>query len=124
MFYHATKLKFLKNIQKNGLLIENSKSTQKAVYLSDCSSTASNYSYQDDEKWILLTIDSKLLDSNQFSPDDYELKDYMRSIEDEDLSEYLSWEEVPWELSIEKCNQVAYLKNIPFHFIKDISIIG
>lgn len=108
ILYHACREKDLKKIIKEGLNPNNSKSSQAAIYLADCADVASNYSCQDDEKWILLKTELKYLNTDKCQPDDYELTEYMESMNDPDLSSFFSWEDVPWELSLKKCNQIAY----------------
>lgn len=119
MYYHATRKRSLENIKRHGLLTSKSKSNTKGVYLSDCGFSASNYSCQDDEKWVLLHIEPQLIDENKLSPDDYELIDAMRS-GNEDLVDYSHWSEVPWQTSLQVCNQVSYLGDIPWKAISRV----
>ena len=64
------------------------------------------------------------MDMSKFTSDDYELQDFLNDggwgNEDEIIEEYSSWDEVPFELSLEWVNQVQYHKFIPIENIKII----
>ena len=127
--YHLTSLDKFENIQKDGgLKPEFSKQSkgEKGIYLTDDINVAKNYSgfYGDDTKLVLLKVSTNGLDLTKFSSDDYELQDFLNDggwgNNDERISEYNNWYDVPWELSLEWVNQVQYHNIIP---IKNIQVL-
>ena len=127
--YHLTSEKIFENIKKEGgLNPEYSKQSkgEKGIYLTDDKSVAENYAgfFDAGEKLVLLKISTKNMDLTKFSSDDYELQDFLDDggwgNEDERIEEYSSWDEVPFELSLEWVNQVQYHKFIPIENIKII----
>ena len=115
--YHLTSLEKFQNIKKEGgLKPEFSKQSkgEKGIYLTDDISVAKNYSgfYDTDTKLVLLKISTVGMDLNKFSSDDYELQDFLNDggwgNNDERISDFDKWYEVPWELSLEWVNQVQY----------------
>jgi len=115
--YHLTSLEKFQNIKKEGgLKPEFSKQSkgEKGIYLTDDISVAKNYSsfYETDTKLVLLKISTIGMDLNKFSSDDYELQDFLNhdgwGNNDERISDFDKWYEVPWELSLEWVNQVQY----------------
>lgn len=120
--YHLTSLEKFKNIQKDGgLKPEYSKQSkgEKGIYLTDDISVAKNYSgfYDDGTELVLLKISTNGMDLSKFSPDDYELQDFLNDggwgNNDERIGEYDKWYDVPWELSLDWVNQVQYHNMIP-----------
>ena len=127
--YHLTSEKIFENIKKEGgLNPEYSKQSkgEKGIYLTDDKSVAENYAgfFDAGEKLILLKISTDDMDMSKFTSDDYELQDFLNDggwgNEDERIEEYSSWDEVPFELSLEWVNQIQYHKFIP---IENIEII-
>ncbi len=127
--YHLTSEKIFENIKKEGgLNPEYSKQSkgEKGIYLTDDKSVAENYAgfFDAGEKLILLKISTDDMDMSKFTSDDYELQDFLNDggwgNEDERIEEYSSWDEVPFELSLEWVNQIQYHKFIP---IQNIEII-
>ncbi len=127
--YHITTLDKFNNIKKEGGLnpkYSKQSKGEKGIYLTDDISVAQNYSnfYDEDTELVLLKISTNNMDLSKFSPDDYELQDFLDDegwgIDDERVNEYSKWYEVPWELSLEWVNQVQYHNMIP---IKNIEIL-
>jgi hypothetical protein len=92
---------------------------KKGIYLTDDKYTAENYSgfYKPDEKLVLLKINTNGLDYNKFSPDDYELQEFLDDggwgSKDRRIKQYSRYSDVPAELSLLWVNQVKYLGIIP-----------
>jgi len=125
--YHLTSLEKFKNIKKDGgLKPEYSKQSkgEKGIYLTDDISVAENYSgfYDGGTELVLLKISTNGMDLSKFSPDDYELQDFLNDggwgNNDERIGEYDKWYDVPWELSLDWVNQVQYHNVIPIDNIQ------
>lgn len=115
--YHLTSFKNYQKIKDEGL---NPKRSEQgygdSIYLTDEIHVAENYApfYEMGEELVILKIPTNKLDKEAFSPDDYELKDFLRTPwkDDDRIEEYDNWHEVPWKLSLEWVNQVKYNKPI------------
>lgn len=83
-FYHITSSEKYNNIIKEGgsnpKYSKQSKG-EKGIYLTDDISVAENYAnfYNDGTELVMLMISSTGMDISKFSPDDYELQDYLDS---------------------------------------------
>jgi hypothetical protein len=111
ILYHVTTQKNLRSILVEGLDPLKSKSSLKAVFLSNDKYTALNYaSMHAVEPYALLEIRLSDLDQSELGPDNYELKDWLDSKDKEELDALgvYSWNEATWEQSLEWCCQVAY----------------
>lgn len=105
--YHLTPKSKLANILKEGLDPKYSKSSLKAIFLTDDLFTAFNYaSMKDERKFVVLAVDVKNLNPKELGPDNYELQDWLESKSNN--TDHENWNEVDWEFSLEKVNQVAY----------------
>jgi hypothetical protein len=112
--YHCTSVKNIPDIKKSGGLdIKFNKSGisgKKGIYLSDSPYCSADYHrFYNNEKSILIHIDTRKLNYDLFYPDDYELVDYLK----QNKTSYKSWEQVPPEKSLEWTNQLQYMGLIP-----------
>ena len=126
-FYHITSSEKFENIKnEGGLNPEHSKQSkgEKGIYLTDDISVAENYAnfYDDGTELVLLKISTIGMDLSKFSPDDYELQDFLNDggwgSKDKRIRQYSKWYDVPWELSLLWVNQVQYHKLIPIENIE------
>lgn len=114
VLYHGTTTDHLNDIKDHGLLPERSTSSLPAVFLASDTYTANNYAYNDfGDAPVILVIDMSKLDWDHFGPDNYELPDMLRDIEEDDPCLGLSWVECDWRDSLRICGQVAYHGVIP-----------
>jgi len=128
ILYHGTLESKMPSIQKHGLDPKRSNSSLEAVFLTDDLYSAKNYTLmhqQNNEKVIILEIDTSMLNENLFGPDNYELPeilDEMDADELEDMGYYegVDWSEISWQDSLQLCNQVAYYGVIPPEAIRSI----
>jgi len=134
--YHGTKKKNLDDILKNGLRVEFNESNiewQKATYLACDTYTAANYAGHKgakSEDWAVLQIEISKLREDLLRPDDYDFPDmWGRDSMHEEVNAEIAplkeefgdnWADVPWEVSLQVCCQVAYLGDIPPTAIKVI----
>lgn len=65
-----------------------------------------------ESEWTILAIDINGLNINEIGPDNYELPDFIAQGNIEALEAYNDWTEVPWQVSLEVCSQVAYYAEI------------
>lgn len=111
ILYHVTLQKNLKNILVDGLDPQKSKSSLKAIFLSNDKFTALNYAPMHSvESYVLLEVSVGDLEQSELGPDNYELQDWLDNLDDDRLSELgvSNWDECSWEQSLEWCCQVAY----------------
>lgn len=111
ILYHVTLQKNLKNILVDGLDPQKSKSSLKAIFLSNDKFTALNYAPMHSvEPYVLLEVSVGDLEQSELGPDNYELQDWLDNLDDDRLSELgvSNWDECSWEQSLEWCCQVAY----------------
>lgn len=112
--YHGTTMDHIAEIKTDGLVPDRSESSLSAVFLASDAHTAGNYAYNDfGDAGVILTIDMGKLDWDQFGPDNYELPDLLRDIDDDDPCFGLDWHECDWRDSLRICGQVAYHGTIP-----------
>jgi hypothetical protein len=130
--YHLTSEKIFNNIKKEGGLnpkYSKQSKGEKGIYLTDDKSVAENYAgfFDAGENLVLLKISTDGMDMSKFTSDDYELQEFLddggRDNNDKRIEEYSSWDEVPFELSLEWVNQIQYHKTIPIENIENIEII-
>lgn len=111
ILYHVTAQKNLRNILLDGLDPLKSKSSLKAIFLSNDRYTALNYgSMHAIEPYALLEISLHDLDQSELGPDNYELQEWLED-QGEEVRSALGvsyWGECSWEQSLEWCCQVAY----------------
>lgn len=126
-FYHLTTVKALPSILSEGLKPEYSESSLEAIFLSNCAFTAEQYCgmREGDNVLLELNITAK---NYELGPDNYELRDFLQSMDKEELKEHKLWEGVTWEdcswrQSLEICNQVACYTEIPPKNIKIVKHI-
>ncbi len=117
--YHGTRKSQLDTIMTEGLLPEKTKSSLKAVFLTDSVFIADSYRFMHiaSDDWTILKIDVAQLEKSNLGPDNFELADALADIDDEDRT----WDECTWEESLEICNQVAYHGIIPPSAIQELS---
>jgi hypothetical protein len=119
--YHVTAQKNLRNILVDGLDPLKSKSSLKAIFLSNDKYTALNYgSMHAVEPYVLLEINLADLDQSELGPDNYELQEWLEDQGEEGRLELgvSTWDECSWEQSLEWCCQVAYHAPITAESIK------
>ncbi|WP_455233297.1 hypothetical protein [Geopseudomonas aromaticivorans] len=109
--YHMTARDNLESILSNGLDPSFTQSSQTAIYLTDGRFTACNYTHmRPDREHVLLAIDVAELDRRLLEPDDYELRDVLEMMGEEDRQAMgmFSWKDASWQQSLALCSQVAY----------------
>lgn len=117
--YHGTYYDNVPNILANGLDPSRSESSLDAVFLTDDVRTAENYHSMKswmggpNQKWTVLKIDVSKLDKNLLGPDNYELTEMLRHLDEEDPCYELEWSDCSWEDSLRICNQCSYHGVIP-----------
>ncbi len=112
--YHGTTEDHLAEIKAHGLMPDRSESSLNAVFLAADAHTAGNYAFNDfGDGGVILAIDIAKLDWDKFGPDNYELPDMLRDIDDDDPCAELDWHECDWRDSLRICGQVAYYGVIP-----------
>jgi hypothetical protein len=118
VFYHGTFRENLPQIMRDGLRPDRSKSSQEAVFLTDCPGTASGYHLMHDggRDWVILRIDFSQLDQNLLGPDNYEFQQMLDDMDrdgDDDPCAGMEWDDCSWQDSLRISNQVAYKGTIP-----------
>lgn len=114
VLYHGTTMDHVPDIKAHGLLPDRSQSSLNAVFLAADTYTAGNYAHNDfGDGAVILAIDMSKLDWDQFGPDNYELPDMLRDIDEDDPCFGLDWSECDWRDSLRICGQVAYHGIIP-----------
>lgn len=108
ILYHCAPESQLANILKEGLCPSYSKSSLKAIFITDDFFTAQNYSNMKNEKCIVLQFCLGDLDINLCGPDNYELQQWIEN----NRSEFKNWQEADAFYSLEKVNQFAYYGKI------------
>ena len=119
-FYHATPKKYLDFIMKNGLDPKFTKSSLDAIFLAGHPSTAENYTVMHSDEpqdSVILKISGSGLNPNKLGPDNYELQDYLESLDDDDDMYGMNWNALTWQDSLNLVDQVAYYGVIPSNLI-------
>jgi len=112
-FFHLTCRSKLASVLRHGLDPAYSASSLKAVFLSGHRFTAANYAGMHSEDVILLRVDASRLDPACLGPDNYELRDYLESLDGDHEDFGRRWNEFSWQESLALCDQVAYWGIIP-----------
>lgn len=121
-FYHLTTEKALPSILEHGLKPEYSESSLEAIFLSNCLDTAEQYCAMREDDSVLLEINITA-SHYELGPDNYELRDFLQSMDKEELKSHklyegATWEDCSWRQSLKICNQVACYTNIEPKYIK------
>lgn len=114
-FYHAMPKKYLSNVLQYGLDPKHTKSSLNAIFLAGHPSTAENYTVMHSDTpadSVILKINSTGLDLNLLGPDNYELQDYLESLDDDDDMYGMNWNDLSWKESLQLVDQVAYYGTI------------
>lgn len=114
VIYHLTTQSVLNQILKEGLCPTYSKSSLKAIFLTDDLYTAQNYEGMKDDKCVVLQLSIDDLDPNLCGPDNYELQNWLEN----NSSDFNFWNQADWKYSLLKVNQFAYYGKIPASVLK------
>lgn len=119
--YHCTPKKNVQSILSKGLSPSFSKSSLKAVFLAGSIDVAERYAlmHRDHEEFVTFEVNVKSLSKKDLGPDNYELKDYLESMDSED-----HWSELSWEESLKTVSQVAYYGVIDSRDLRIVSEIN
>jgi len=112
-FFHLTCHGKLASILQMGLDPAYSASSLKAVFLAGHRSTAENYAGMHSADVILLRVVASRLDPDCLGPDNYELRDYLESLDEDHELFGRRWNDFSWQESLAFCDQVAYWGIIP-----------
>ena len=118
ILYHCTTVSALEKILQEGLSPINSKSSLKAIFITDDLFTAQNYANMKEEDCVVLQFTLGDLDLTLCGPDNYELQQWIES----NNSKLKDWSEADALYSLEKVNQFAYYGKINPVVLKVIKI--
>lgn len=110
--YHLTPYDCLDDIIMQGLLPEKSKSSLPAVFLASHRETAQNYEGMKKSACVVLEIDVTPELQQHLRADNYELRDLLRDMENDELEKHglfegSGWADCTWQQSLAICGQVA-----------------
>lgn len=112
--------KYLDGVMQHGLDPKFTKSSLNAIFLAGHPSTAENYTVMHTDNLqdsVILKINKAGLDPKLLGPDNYELKDYLESLDDDDDMYGMNWNDLTWQDSLNLVDQVAYYGVIPPNLI-------
>lgn len=125
IFYHLTPTSRVSEIQSKGLDPIHSASSLEAIFLAGSLHTALNYIGMKNEPVTLLKITLNT-DRADLAPDNYELRDLLDEMSEDDFEKYglpegVESAQCTWEQSLDICDQVACFSRIDGSMIEVMS---
>ena len=115
--YHLTTYDLLDDIVMHGLLPEKSQSSLPAIFLASHRETAQNYESMKKSACVVLEVDLPPGLEQHLRPDNYELRDLLGGMGNDDLERHslfegAGWQDCTWQQSLEIRGQVACTERI------------